>query len=170
MSPKKTTDPELANADYLANAGPSALGGRIRRLSDRIDGDAGRIYHAQDVHFEQRWFGVMNQLVLHGSLTVTELAGILHIRHASVSQTRTSLERAGLVRTQPDPADGRSRTVLLTAKGKRLVEQMRPTWDALSIAATELEEEVGEVSRMLGRLEAALDRKSLFDRAKDALG
>lgn len=169
MSTKNPKEHSPANADYLASAGSSALGGRIRRLSERIDGDVGRIYKAQNVRFEQRWFGVMNQLSLHGNLTVTELSTILQIRHASVSQTRTSLERAGLVRTQPDPADGRSRIVLLSAKGKRLVERMRPTWGALDTAASELEQEAGEVIQMLARLEAALDRKSLFERAQEAL-
>ena len=169
MSNNVSNNQSVDVSDYVARAGPAALGGRIRRLSERLDGDAGRVYKAQRMKFEQRWFGVINQLSIHGSLTVTELAEILRIRHASVSQTRSSLERAGLVRGIRDPNDGRRRAILLTAKGKNLVAQMRPIWDALSAASVELDEEAKQVSAALARLESAMARKSLFERALELL-
>ena len=77
--------------DYVAEIGGAALGARLRRLSAAIDADAARIYAARGVRFEQRWFGVLNQLALVGPLGVRQLADLLGITHASVSETRQSL-------------------------------------------------------------------------------
>ncbi|HEY0801463.1 MAG TPA: MarR family transcriptional regulator, partial [Steroidobacteraceae bacterium] len=83
--------------DYTRKYGPAAIGGRLRRLSESNDEDAGRIYAELGINFQQRWVGVLEQLGDRGPLSVGELASSLGIRHSSVSQTRRSLEDAGLV-------------------------------------------------------------------------
>ena len=45
----------------------AALAARLRRLSERFDRDATKLYAAQNIRFEQRWYGLLNQLVLNGS-------------------------------------------------------------------------------------------------------
>jgi len=156
--------------DYLQAKGAAALGGRLRRLSETIDADSGRIYGEQGVVFEQRWFGVLNQLVERGGASVGEIAATLRITHASVSQARQSLEAAGLVGSAPDPADGRRRQLVLTAEGQALVERLRPVWSACEAAAEDLNREAEDVIAALDRLEAALARQSLGDRIRARLG
>jgi len=75
-------------------AGAAAIGARLRRLSERIDRDAGRLYAEAGIDFEQRWFGVINLLALLGPRTVGELASFLGVSHASVSQVRRKSGRA----------------------------------------------------------------------------
>ncbi|NMO21460.1 MarR family transcriptional regulator [Pyxidicoccus fallax] len=99
--------------DYVRTKAGAALGARLRRLSERIDNDAARAYAAQGVEFEQLWFGVLNQLALNGPMIVGALAEALGITHVSVSQTRVSLERAGLIRQEPDASDARRRLLSL---------------------------------------------------------
>ena len=70
----------------------NAIGKKLRILSSNIDRDAKRLYEFQNIDFEQRWFGVLNQLILDGPSTVRRLANALEISHASVSETRKSLE------------------------------------------------------------------------------
>ncbi|TWB63515.1 MarR family winged helix-turn-helix transcriptional regulator [Nitrospirillum viridazoti] len=156
--------------DYSRRLGGAALGARLRRLSETIDGDATRTYDTLGVTFEQRWFGVLNQLVLNGPLTVGELAGHLRITHVSVSQTRASLEKAGLARTTADPDDARRRRLALTPAGMALVDTLRPLWRALETAALELDAEAQAVTAALDRLEDALARRSLYQRVLDHLG
>ncbi|UIJ44810.1 MarR family transcriptional regulator [Sphingomonas cannabina] len=153
--------------DYVAEMGGAALGARLRRLSATIDADASRVYAARGVRFEQRWFGVINQLALVGPLGVRQLADALGITHASVSETRQSLERAGLIASEADPSDARRRVLTLSPSGKALVAQLRPLWAAFDDAARALDAEAGRVTEALARLEDALARKSLFERIAD---
>lgn len=154
----------MGRSDYVRDSGGRALGARLRRLSETIDRDAARCYDFFGVAFEQRWFGVLNQLRLNGPMAVGDIAAALNITHVSVSQTRKSLTGAGLVSTRADPDDARRNLLDLTAKGRALVVTLDPLWRALSDASAELDLEAGAVAEALDRLDDALARRSLFDR------
>jgi len=156
--------------DYPSSQGGAAIGARLRRLSERIDREAEQIYKDAGVAFEQRWYGVINQLATHGAMSVGDLAQVLGVTHVAISQVRASLEAAKLVETRADFSDGRRRTLLLTASGKRLVKRLTPVWNALNAASRELDREAGGVIETLARLEAALDREGLAERATGQLG
>lgn len=160
----RSTSPRDELTNYTRNQGGAAIGARLRRLSERIDREATQLYRELGLEFEQRWFGVLNLLARYGSLSVGEIAAPLGISHASVSQTRESLESRGLIRWRANPDDQRSRHLQLTAAGKRLVAQLTPLWTALSDAAQELNTEAGDAVAVLERLDRALERQSLTDR------
>ena len=156
--------------DYSREAGSEALGARLRRLSERIDRDATQVYVAQNIDFEQRWYGPLNQLVLNGPMSIGQIAAALRITHVSVSQASRSLEAAGIVTSFASPVDARRRQLSLTPKGNDLVARLSPMWQALNEVAEELNAEAGDVVRLLNRLDDALARKSLFDRVAEKLG
>ena len=147
----------------------AAIGGQLRRLSERMDGDAAKAYAAYGVAFEQRWFGVLDQLVRKGPLTVGEIAAALGITHASVSQSRQSLEAAGYVAVETDPQDARRRRLALTKPGRALAKRLAPLWEAFDRAAMALNAETQDAAAALERLEAALERRTLADRIADQL-
>lgn len=153
--------------DYTREAGGAAIGARLRRLSAAFDGDVARVYAALGIAFEQRWFGVLNQIALRGPTTVGELATTLRITHVSVSQTRQSLEKAGLVVTQPDDEDARRKRLALTPAGQTLVDRLTPLWDVFADTALALDAEAGGLAIALDRVDDALARRSLFDRIMD---
>ena len=155
--------------DYTRKYGPAAIGARLRRLSESIDEDAGRIYSELGIVFQQRWVGILEQLDVRGVQSVGELAASLGIRHSSVSQTRRSLEEAGLVESDADPQDGRSRLLRLSLSGKQLVRRLKPLWRILNATSLELDKEAGGVIAALDRLDRALQRLSLYDRLKQKL-
>jgi DNA-binding MarR family transcriptional regulator len=157
-------------ADYSRDAGGAALAARLRRLSERMDRDSAKIYSAQSSRFEQRWYGVLNQLVLNGPMSIGDLAEALRVTHVSVSQTSRSLEGAGIVASAPAPKDARRRHLSLTPAGEALVARLAPLWMAFNAAAEELNAEAGDVVRLLDRLDDALARKSLFERIADKAG
>jgi MarR family transcriptional regulator, organic hydroperoxide resistance regulator len=150
--------------DYSKSVGGAALGARLRRLSEAIDRDATRAYATLGVKFEQRWFGVLNQLALNGPMSVSEIASALRISRASVSQSRQSLEDEGLIEAEAHPLDARQRHLMLTSAGSKLIRRLKPLWDAMSEAALELNAEAGNVTAVLDRLDEAIARQSLFDR------
>lgn len=142
----------------------AAIGAQLRRLSGRIDRDVGRVYAHLGITFEQRWFGVLNQIVQNGPMTVGDLAAALHITHVSVSQSLKSLEAAGYVQGLSDPRDARRRRQSLTSEGEALVARLTPLWLAMNREAEALNREADDVADRLDRLDRALDSRSLFDR------
>lgn len=150
--------------DYSKSVGGAALGARLRRLSEAIDRDATRAYATVGIRFEQRWFGVLNQLAINGPMSVSEIAAALRITRASVSQTRQSLEDGGLIAAEAHPLDARQRHLILTSAGSKLIRRLKPLWDAMNEAALELNAEAGNVVAALDRLDEALARQALFDR------
>lgn len=165
MKKDSSQAPERDLSDYNRRYGGAAIGARLRRLSERIDGDAVRVYAAVGETFEQRWFGVLNQLALQGPLSIGELAKIIGVTHVSISQTCRSLAEAGHVTFAADSGDKRRRAVRLTAKGRALTARLSPIWAVLAEVAFALNAEAGDAVAALDRLEAALNRRSLFERA-----
>ncbi len=155
--------------DYNQQQGGATIGARLRRLSERIDRDANRVYASLGLEFEQRWMGTLNQLSLNGSMSVNALAAALGISHPSVSQTRRSLLDAGLIVEHADPLDGRRRGLVLTVAGKALVARLQPVWAALDTAALALNAEAGDLVPGLSLLDRALNQQSLFERVRALL-
>lgn len=157
--------------DYSRGFGGAALGARLRRASERIDRDGARVYAARDIRFEQRWYGILRQLIEHGRpMAVGEIAGILRITHASVSEASRSMEKAGFIASSAAVEDGRRRLLQLTPKGQALTARLTPLWEAFNAAARELNDEAGDLVRLLDRLDDALDRRSMFDRIMARVG
>ena len=149
--------------------GGQALAARLRRISERIDRDGTRVYATHEVTFEQRWYGILRQLMVRGPMSVGEIATALRISHASVSEARRSMEKAGIIAAQSDPDDRRKRTLHLTPKGETLCARLGPLWAAFNKVAAELNAEAGDVVALLDRLDDALDRLSMYDRIVDKL-
>jgi DNA-binding MarR family transcriptional regulator len=63
---------------------------------------------------------------------ITELAGFLGLAQPRITAVVTSLEQRALVRREPDPADRRAVRILLTERGRALLEERhRRVADAL---------------------------------------
>jgi len=159
---KKSKHPSIPDA--TRGHGAAAIGGRLRRLSERIDQDCARIYAERGIRFEQRWLGVLSQLAWEGPQSVGRLAVSLGISHASVSQTRKSLEKAGLIVSRTDATDARSQTLRLSAEGKRLFARLSRILDSLKAVSVDLNDEAGQALEALDRLDQALNRRSLYER------
>lgn len=164
MSSRLTARADKDREDGLAVYGAFALGGRLRRLSDKIDRDAKSIYDKMGVQFEQRWFPIFNCLRGGEELSVTEISDRLGLSHVSVSVTRKSLEAAQLVTSIADENDGRRSVLTLTEEGEALSEKLAPLFAALDLAAADLNAEAGDAIAAIAKLEHALDKKSLSER------
>lgn len=158
------------SADYSRQAGGAALAARLRRLAERFDRDAARLYAAQGIRFEQRWFGLLNQLVLNGPMSIGAIGRALRITHVSVSQASRSLEAAGIIVSAPSAEDARRRELRLTPEGDALVARLAPLWLAFNTVSEELNAEASDIVRLLDQLDDALAHRSFFDRVADRIG
>ncbi len=155
--------------DYSRSFRGSALAARLRRASEHLDRDGTRVYAARNVRFEQRWYGILRQLIANGPMSVGAIAAVLRITHVSVSEASRSLEKAGIVVSTTAPDDRRKRNLGLTDQGRAMAEDLAPVWDAFNAAASELNDEAGDIVALLDRLDDALARRSMFDRIMQRL-
>ncbi|GAB3175173.1 DNA-binding MarR family transcriptional regulator [Micromonospora palomenae] len=103
---------------------PMAVFGRIYRLA-RIVGDAQERVYA-DWGIGRGEFDVLAALRRSGepyTLAPKELAAALMLTSGGMTGRLDRLERAGLLRRAPDPADRRGLRVTLTDTGRRAVEE-----------------------------------------------
>jgi DNA-binding MarR family transcriptional regulator len=142
----------------------------LRLLLAAMDDDIGRLYTEARVE-GLKPSHVMPLLRLHarGPMTITELAGSVHLTHSALSQNVASMRKAGLVRTVPG-GDARSKKVVLTAKARRIVGRLAAEWRATEAAVREIEAEIPyPLSRVVTDIEQALGRRSFHDRIADTL-
>jgi DNA-binding MarR family transcriptional regulator len=59
-----------------------------------------------------------------------DVAALLAMDRTTLTAALKLLERRGLVKVTPDPADRRGRLLTLTPKGKRLLARAVPAWEA----------------------------------------
>ena len=59
-----------------------------------------------------------------GPVSTNVLAQALHLDASTVTRQIAPLERAGLIERCPDPADGRSSSIALTAEGRRCMRDV----------------------------------------------
>lgn len=147
----------------------AAFGARMRRLSECIDSDAAQIYKTFGIQFEQRWYSFITILACNGSSDVTQIAAELKITHVSVSQTRTSLEKAGLIISVPDKKDARRKILRLSEKGMSFVKELKPIWTALEKVGLEINTEANDISKRLDDLEQILNKASIYERVMNIM-
>lgn len=76
-------------------------------------------------HLEANAYSLLLWLWRSGPTRLTDLAGQLGISKGTLSRQIRGLESLGLVRRQPDPADGRAALLNLTEQGQRRFDEAR---------------------------------------------
>jgi DNA-binding MarR family transcriptional regulator len=58
------------------------------------------------------------------------VASLLAMDRTTLTAALKPIERRGLVKVSPDPSDRRSRILVLTAKGRKLLARAVPVWQS----------------------------------------
>ena len=95
----------------------------------------------------------------HGPLTPSELAEIERVKRPTATRTLGGLADAGLVERAPDPEDGRSALVSVTAEGRERLRRLRGRKNAyLARRMRDLpDDDVAALARAAEILEGMLD-------------
>lgn len=72
--------------------------------------------------------GTLSYLAQRQGCTMTDVAALLDLNKPAVSAMLARLERAHLIRREPNPRDGRGTLLFLTAKGERVRLASRPVF------------------------------------------
>ena len=82
-------------------------------------------------------FSVLVRLHRGGPRSIRALAAELEMDRTTLGRNIRPLERDGLLRAGPDPADGRSRLLALTPRGAAALQRATPAWRAAQAAFEE---------------------------------
>jgi DNA-binding MarR family transcriptional regulator len=109
------------------DASPIGVIGRLSRLSREIEAELETVYSRYGL--DGGLYDVLATLRRSGDpfrLRSSELAQALMLTASGATKRLDRLERAGLIRREPDPADRRGVRIALTGKGRRLVDAVTP--------------------------------------------
>lgn len=149
--------------DILEDLGHLFLGSRLKRLAERLQGDAGRVIRSAGLPIQPAQFPMLAAIDRLGPLTVNRAVEALGVSQPVVTRTLASLIELGLLETTRDDADLRHKTIRLTSRGQALMARGKPiVWPRVDAAVKQLCEPLsGGLLEQIGQLEAALDRQSL---------
>jgi DNA-binding MarR family transcriptional regulator len=112
--------PELDTAPVAIVARIGRIAAYFDQATDELMGERGLSRSSWDVLASLRRAGPPHEL------SPTELYRALMRSSGAMTNRLHRLERAGLVERRPDPGDGRGRLVRLTARGRKLVDEIAP--------------------------------------------
>jgi DNA-binding MarR family transcriptional regulator len=150
--------------NIIDQSGILALSTRLQRLSDQLRKDGLLIYKLHGIHFEPKWFPVVYTLSQKPVLSVVEIAGEIGYTHPSTISLLKELEKQKIIKSKRDKTDERKRLILLTEKGKELVEQMKPVWALIAATLTEVTNTTNNLFKAINEVEQELKQKTFFDR------
>ena len=152
--------------NVINELGVLAIATRLQRLAEQMRKDGLLIYKAHGVDFEPKWFPVIYTLHVKPGLSVVEVSAEIGYSHPSTITLLKELEKQKLVRSGKDKTDERKRLVQLTEKGKALMNQMKPVWQVMISAATELTDTKNNLMQALAEVEEQMELQSFYQRAK----
>lgn len=150
----------------IDESGILAIATRLQRLSEQMRRDGLLIYKAHGIDFEPKWFPVIYTLYFKPLLSVVELANEIGYSHPSTISLLKELEKLKIVKSSKDKADERKRLIQLTENGKRLIEKMKPVWQIMIDAATQLINTENNLMKALTEVEEQMEIQSFYQRAK----
>lgn len=149
----------------IDDLGILAIATRMQRLAERMRKDGLLIYKAHGIDFEPKWFPVVYTLHLKSAMSVVELANEIGYSHPSTITLLKELEKLKLIKSGKDKADERKRLVQLTEKGKELIEKMKPVWQIMIDATTQLTDTQNNIMKAMEEVEQQLEMQSFYQRA-----
>lgn len=156
----------MIKEDYFDELGEVALGSRLKRLSDKMMGDAAKIYRYAGHNMRPRWFTLMSLLHNKNQVSVVEAANLLGLTQPCISQFSREMDNAGFLQFTSDPDDLRRKIMSLSKKGIKQYNKMQPVRKAVRQSAIELCTEAEQnFYQALKKFEKAYERKSLYKRS-----
>jgi DNA-binding MarR family transcriptional regulator len=155
---------ELAVTDVIAHHRGVLLGSRLKRLAERLQGDAAQIIQAARVQAQPGQMGLLAALE-DGPLTVGQLAEAVGSSQPGVTRAIGQLAALELVQTVQG-SDLRQRHVSLTAAGQEAMARVRMhVWPGVGLAVDEMcGGETDALLALVARVEAAMDESPMLER------
>ncbi|KFF04291.1 MarR family winged helix-turn-helix transcriptional regulator [Flavobacterium reichenbachii] len=151
--------------NIIDESGILAISTRLQRLSEQLRKDGALVYKSYGIDFEPKWFPVIYTLYYKETLSVVEIANEIGYTHPSTISLLKELEKQKLIRSKKDKIDERKRLIQLTSKGRELIEQMKPVWEVMKTALTQITDNQNNLLRAIEEAENKISHQSFLQRA-----
>ncbi|MFC0683271.1 bifunctional helix-turn-helix transcriptional regulator/GNAT family N-acetyltransferase [Novosphingobium clariflavum] len=150
--------------DVVARLGGILLGSRMKRLAERLQGDAARIIEDTGLGIQPSQVPLLTALD-DGDMTVGQLADAVGSSQPGVTRAIGQLAELGLVEARSG-ADLRQRLLSLTPAGKSAMARVKlQVWPGIGRAVDEMcEGHTAELLQHIARIEMALSESSMVER------
>ncbi|MFK4871753.1 GNAT family N-acetyltransferase [Novosphingobium sp. ZW T3_23] len=150
--------------DVIAGLGGVYLGSRLKRLAERLQGDAAQIIQASGISAQPSHMPLLTALEA-GAMTIGQLAEAVGSSQPGVTRAIGQLAALELVKTEQG-SDLRQRLVSLTPAGQAAMNRARmQVWPGVGLAVDEMcGGETAALLALLERIESALDESSMVAR------
>ncbi|SDH34407.1 MarR family winged helix-turn-helix transcriptional regulator [Chitinophaga filiformis] len=152
--------------NVIDQSGILAISTRLQRLSDALRKEGQLIYQSFGIKFEPKWFPVVYTLHLKISMSVVEIANEIGYAHPSTISLLKELEKQQIIKSKKDKTDERKRLIVLTTKGKALVDAMKPVWDNMEKALAQIADNKNNLMEAIVEAEEKLKASSFLERSK----
>jgi DNA-binding MarR family transcriptional regulator len=153
--------------NFYRDLGFLVFGSRLKRLGDTFINDVNRIYRDHEIEFDASWFPVFYILSQRKEISIKEISHNLNVSHSAISQLVSSLQQKGFIKSVVSKKDARHKAITFTLKGEKLLQRIKPVWNALEEAMGELiQESVSskKILKALTSIEDSIKNKNLFER------
>ncbi len=154
--------------EFYSKTGKMALGSRLRRLSELITEQAGKVYGYYDIDMQPKWFPVFYVLSAGEEKSITEIAQEIGHSHPSVSTIVKEMMKKGLAQESPGKTDGRKNYIKLTEQGLAINERIQEQYlDVNAAIENALNETQYNIWKAIEEWEFLLEQKDLLKRVQD---
>lgn len=146
------------------NPGPQQSAATAQRLNDSMKRLRARLRTESGQHstgLTATQLGVLAGVVREGPVTAARLASVEHVSAQAIAQSLAVLKDAGLVRSEPDPQDGRRKLMRPAPSATELIEKLltgRSAFLARALEKVVAPDELADVEKaieLLDRLASA---------------
>jgi DNA-binding MarR family transcriptional regulator len=124
--------------DIVRELGHLTLGSRLKRIGERLQGQAQVLLEEAGISLSASHFPVLAALDRLGPLGVGELAQAVGVSQPGVTRMLERLQSEGLVKSQRPAGDRRLRPIVLTRTGRQLVARSRQlVWPRIEAAVAD---------------------------------
>ena len=154
--------------DVLVDRPHLFLGSRLKRLAEQLQSDAAQVTQLAGIPIQSGQYPLLATLDAQGATTIGDLARSMRLSQPAITKTVGKLVEAGLVAIDRSNADGRRRTVSLTAAGQQALDRSKQVvWPMVEAAVAELTEDLsGSLVDQIATLEHRLAARSIASRTQ----
>ena len=154
--------------EFYDKVGKMALGSRLRRLSELLTDQAGKVYQLYDIDMNPKWFPVFYALAEGEDKSIMQIAQEISHSHPSVSTIVKEMVKSGIAQETQNKSDGRKNFIRLTDKGRDINERIQVQYaDVNSAVENALNETQYNIWKAIEEWEFLLGQKSLLKRVED---
>ncbi|WP_345953766.1 GNAT family N-acetyltransferase [Mucilaginibacter sp. PAMB04168] len=154
--------------DIFDKMGKMALGSRLRRLSETLTEQAGKVYELYNIAMQPKWLPVFYALSMGEEKSIMQIAQEIGHSHPSVSNIVKEMIQDGIVSKGGNDTDGRKNFVKLTELGLAINERIQDQYaDVNAAVENALQKTQYNIWKAIEEWEYLLAQKDLLKRVQD---